>query len=90
MYDTFDRIMVLTSNLNQQFVMSTDICCRYAFFIMACQKRKKSILSFLARCTNLNINSYVKIGNYVKDNPFTYQNVKTELKIIFSVKVITI
>ena len=52
-------------------------------FIMACQKRKKSILSFLAHYSRLNIYTYVKTGIYIKDNSFTFQNIKTELKNLY-------
>ena len=42
---------------------------------MVFQKRKKSILSFLARYSGLNINTDIKTG--------IFQNIETELKNLF-------
>ena len=43
-------------------------------------KTKKIILPFLARHSVFNLLSYEKTGIYVKDNLFSSQNIKTELK----------
>ena len=43
-------------------------------------KMKKLFLSILARYSKFKIMIYVKTGIYVKDEPFFFQNIETELK----------